>query len=106
MMDLEFYVLNENFNEKRIESFNIFRSSRFNNGVVELLNNFISFDNFVEELDKLAKYAFWSKAEYEIMVGDLFGKVEEKVDIYRQIKPNLKLIAKMIIDSHNENLSR
>ena len=105
-MDLEFYVLNENFNEKTIEPFNIFRSSRFSDGVKELLDNFITFDDFVERLDKVAMYSFWSKAEYEIMVGDLFGKVEKKVDVYEQIKPNLKLIAKMIIDNHNENLSR
>lgn len=101
---MEWYVLNYNFNEKKAEHFNIFRSRRFSDGVQELLESFVSFEDFVEELDRLLMYCFWSKAEYEIMVGDLFEEDTNKytkVDVYSQVKPNIKILAKYILDEYN-----
>ena len=69
---MEWYVLNYNFNERKIELFNIFRSVRFTRGVKVLLENYITFDDFVEKLKNEIKYSFWSKREYEISVVDEF----------------------------------
>ena len=60
MENLEWYVLNYDFNEKKVENFNIFRSCRFADGVKELLDNYITFGDFVEKLEKQLQYAFWS----------------------------------------------
>jgi len=103
---MKWYVLNYNFNDKKIELFNIFRSCRFNDGVEKLLKKYTTFDNFLKELNNLAMYCFWCKAEYEIMCGDLFPKtIEEleKIDVYYQIKENMEVLAKYIITEYNKN---
>ena len=48
--NLEWYVLNYDFNGKKVENFNIFRSCRFVDGVKELLDNYITFEDFVENI--------------------------------------------------------
>ena len=108
MENLEWYVLNYNFNEKKVENFNIFRSCRLVDGVKELLNNYITFEDFVEKLEKQLQYVFWSKREYEISVSDAFEtdlNKYEKIDVYSQVKPNVRILAKYIIDNYNDGLS-
>ena len=108
MENLKWYVLNYDFNAKKIENFNIFRSVRFTEGVQELLEHYITFEDFVEKLESELRYSFWSKREYEIFVGDAFEtNIEnfEKIDIYSQVKPNVKILAKYIIDNYNSGLS-
>lgn len=105
MEDLKWYVLNYDFNGKRVENFNIFRNWRFVEDVQELLENYITFEDFVEKLDRKLMYSFWSRREYEIFVGDAFEtNIEnfEKIDIYSQVKPNVKILAKYIIDNYNQ----
>lgn len=101
---MEWYVLNYDFNGKKVEDFNIFRNIKLLRFLDEARENFITFDKFVEDLDREFRYCFWSKAEYEIMVGDLFEQdldKYEKIDVYRQLKPNVKTIAKYIVDYWN-----
>lgn len=101
---MKWYVLNWDFNGKRLENYNIFQNAKFNDGVKELLEKGVGeYEVFVEELTSLARYCFWCKAEYEIMIGDLFVKdVNEltKVDIYSQIVPNIERIADYILGSN------
>ena len=107
MKEREFYVLNYDFNGKKIEAFNIFCNVKLLDGIDRLLVEYISIDDFCEKLDSLLRYCFWSKREYEISVADAFEEdlsKYEKIDVYRQVAPNLKLIANLIIDYHNENL--
>lgn len=108
MENLEWYVLNYDFNGKKVENFNIFRSSRFVDGVEKLLDNYFTFEDFVEKLENELRYSFWSKREYEIFVGDAFEEDlnrYEKIDIYSQVKPNVRILAKYIIDNYNNGLS-
>ena len=58
MENLKWYVLNYDFNGKKVENFNIFRSCRFVDGIKELLDNYITFEDFVEKLEKQLQYAF------------------------------------------------
>ena len=102
MENLEWYVLNYNWNKKKIESFNIFRSYRFTEGVKDLLKYYTTFDEFVDDLEKELMYAFWAKREYEISVGDAFETdldKYEKLDVYWQVKPNVRLLAQYILDN-------
>ena len=94
---LEWYVLNYDFNKKKIEYFNIFQHSY----LVESLKEYLSNDNFnysdyIERVDRLLRYCFWSKREYEISVADAFetdiSKLK-KIDVYFQLKPNIEKIA-------------
>ena len=101
----EWYVLNYDFNNKCVENFNIFRSVRFVRQVAELLVKYVTFDDFKDKLKDALRYSFSSKAEYEIMVGDLFVDPEkadlEKIDVYSQVKPNLDTLARYIIYKWN-----
>lgn len=102
MENLKWYVLNWNFNEKKVENFNIFNSCNFTRGLENILKQNLSFEDFVDKLDSELKYSFWSKCEYEIMVGDLFQEPTEKVDIYSQVKPNIEILAKYILEENKK----
>lgn len=97
---MEWYVLLHDFNKDKVISYNIFNNSKLDKELKELKENFISKENFVSELDKILRWCFWSKSEYEIVVGDLFEKdldKYEKIDVYQQLKPNLNTLADYII---------
>ena len=101
---MKWYVLRYNFNKGKIENFNIFDSSRFNECIVKLLKKYTSFEDFKENLDKDLMYCFWSKREYEIMCADLFEKDMEnyeKISVYDQVKPNLDVLARYILGEYN-----
>lgn len=97
---MKWYVLRYDFNSKKVVNYNIFgketkaelkkarRNKKFNNQ-----------EELKEYLRKDFQYHYWSKAECEMAVGDLFCKPEtmEKIDIYRQIEPNLDRITEYVI---------
>ena len=41
-------------------------------------------------------YDYWSKTESEFYISDLHGDDYEKIDIWRQIEPNLDLIVEYV----------
>ena len=102
-MELEWFVLNYDFNRKKIENYNIFRNFYFIENIKKLLEEHLTFEDFIIQLDKKLRYSFWSKREYEISVGDAFEEnlnKYEKIDVYSQVKPNIKILAKYIIDNY------
>ena len=104
-LNLEWFVLNHNFNENKIENFNIFHSSRFLDCLEKSIKKYTTFENFKKELRSDLMYCFWSKAEYEIIAGGLFSKTDEeffKIDIFAQVEPNLDILANYIIDEVNK----
>ena len=105
---MKWYVLNYSWNDKKIKPFNIFNSVRFCKALNKSLKNFVTMDKFKEELKSDLMYAFWSKREYEISVGDLCeGDIckYQKIDDYEQVLPNLDILAEYIIECHNTGIS-
>lgn len=104
--ELKWYVLRHDFNKDTIENYNIFINANLWNeriGIPKLLKNYQSFDNFKKELESLFKYCYWSKCEYEILTSGLAKNSEVyKIDVWRQIQPNLDLIARYIIETYNK----
>lgn len=95
----KFYVMYYDWNGRKVKRANIIRQEiiedlqkRVKKGAKrgELLNRLVS----------LLKYYYWSKAEYEIMVGDLFCKSGEleKIDVWFQLEPNVDLILDIILE--------
>lgn len=104
-LDLKWYVLNYDFNRKKMESFNIFNSSNFLWGVSKALKEYESFGKFKGEIDNSLKYSFWSKSEYEIACGDLFvSDINdlEKIDVYFQMKDNVDVLSRYILTEYNK----
>lgn len=106
MKDLEFYVLNYDWNKKKLYNFNIFNSSKFNDYVKSDFENYKmngrNYEDFKEEVRKDLMSAFWSKREYELSIGDAFDTNldnYEKIDAYSLIVPNLDILVKYIIDN-------
>lgn len=103
MQNLKWYVLNENFNARKIELFNIFNHSGLTESLEKILKKYTNFEDFKEKLKNKLFYYFNSKREYEILVKDLGKTIEEKISVYDQVIPNVDLLANYIIDEYNKN---
>ena len=106
-MYMKWFVLNYDFNSKKVVDYNIFNNIKFSRGVNELVENYDGdFKDFALNLNSLAKYCFWSKREYEISVGDLFEQdinAYEKIDVYRQVEKNIEVLAHYILSESNKD---
>lgn len=121
-MKFEFYVLNYDFNGKRVENFNIFNNISLNNAVEKEVRKYLrspskyyymkhglwvgehtyiyGFDGLCETIKMLIMWQEWSRREYEISVGDAFEddlSKFEKWDCYRQCMPNIAIITREVI---------
>lgn len=102
---MKWYVLNYDFNAKKIVNYNIFNSSKLSDGVEKILKEYDGhFNKFVQELESLLKYCFWCKREYEISAGDLWEKdfnAYQRIDVYDQLISNIDILAEYIL-SHSK----
>ena len=124
---LEFYVLNYDFNAKKVENFNIFRNSTLLKRTIEEVKKYVEspkdytyrrsidglmlkgFEAFCFRLETLIASEEWSRREYEIYVGDAFTtdiNKFEKWDCYKQAKPNVPMIAREILYQYKEQTKK
>lgn len=103
---MEWYVLNYNFNLKKIEPINIFNYGNFLKDIKEIYKEYIKrkedIEFFENKINSELLYYFWSKREYEISVGDLFEKdleKYEKIDVYYQVKMNFKVFIEYLLNN-------
>lgn len=131
-MQFEYYVLNYDFNKKKVVNYNIFNNIRVQEWtekevrkylrapkkykhIVQYGNKFLGreeiaiygFDALVEEIDRTIAWQERGRREYECSVGDAFttdcNKLE-KIDCYYQSKPNMKIIAREVIFQYKKQL--
>lgn len=99
---LEWYVLRYDDNRKELVMWNIFNHWVFCQYVGRHLAENLTFEEFVEELDRELHYYFWAKYEHEIFIRTLdenSPRTTDKIDVYEQLKPNIKILANYIIDN-------
>ena len=103
---LKFYVLNYDFNKKKVVHFNIFNNIHVYESTLELIDDYndkkYSFDEFVKELLKIVQWEEWSRRQYEISVGDAFETdldKFEKWDCFEQFRPNARMFAHYLLDT-------
>ena len=129
-MQFEYYVLNYDFNKKKVVNYNIFNNIRVQEWtekavrkylrapkkykhIVQYENEFLGrkeiaiygFDALVEEIDRTIAWQERGRREYECGVGDAFETDCEKLekwDCYRQAKPNMKMITYEVIRQYKE----
>lgn len=94
----KFYAMVYEWNEHKIKYTNIIQEDILQ-ALEKMIKKEVKRGELKERLESLLKYHYWSRAEYELMVGDLFCKEEEleKIDIWFQIEPNVDLILDNII---------
>lgn len=89
---LTWNIYYENFNAKRIESFNIFAHYRFWEDCIEnKKKNKNDKDNFVKQLRQDLMYYYWGKSEWEIVLTSWPERKdfkEKKIDVFEQIDIN------------------
>ena len=130
-MQFEFYVLNYDFNKKKVVNYNIFNNIRVQEWtekevrkylrapkkykhIVQYENKFLGreeiaiygFDAFVKELDRTIAWQERGRRQYEVSVADAFesdvNKLE-KWDCYMQAKPNMEIIAREVIRAYKQH---
>ena len=98
-MKFKFYVLNYDFNKKRVEHFNIFRNIHVQEQTEKEIKKYLrnaknyksehngnvlyGFEALCEEIRRIIMWQEWSRREYEISVSDAF--VLEVRDVLRDI---------------------
>lgn len=125
-MQFEFYVLNYDFNKKKVINYNIFNNIRVQEWAEKAVRKYLrspkkftykpfnsneevvyGFDALVREIDGIIRWGEWSKREYEISVGDAFetdiNKLE-KWDTYSQAHANAEIITHTVIRQYKEQL--
>lgn len=103
--NLQWYALHHDFNEDKVEAFNIFNSINFSYWCEKAIKDYKDYKQFKEDLKGALFYAFGSKVEYEIICTGVVAKHgnEFKIDIYEQVLPNLDIFAKYILTEVNKH---
>ena len=89
---LTWNVYLDDFNNRRIRTLNIFQHESFLDGCRKAAKKYADDKTgFEAQIEKLLKYYFWSKCEYEIVLDAWPPSPRfhpEKVDVYDQVKLN------------------
>lgn len=94
MTNMVWNVYYHNFNQNKIEIYNIFDHDGFNKVVKEILCKHQTKEEFAGELLMELSYCYWSRAEWETVIkpwcggGDYEGI---KIDVYQQVMLNWDL---------------
>ena len=90
--NVEWYVLRWDSNSKKVINYNILEW-RKEDIAKEVRSGRVYNKSILREYLKTTfMYDYWSKTECEFFISDLHGDEYEKIDIWRQIEPNLDLI--------------
>lgn len=96
-INLEWYVLKWDFNSKKVINYNILQWLKEDIANEVRLKHIYDKITLYEYLKKQFMYHYWSRTEHEMIISDLHKhEVGEKIDIWRQIEPNLNRIVEYI----------
>lgn len=95
-VNLEWYVLNWNYSKSKIINYNILEGLK--ESIAKEVKSRRVYNKSIlrEYLKTQLMYYYWSKAEHEFYISDLQGNNYEKIDMWRQIEPNLDNIVEYI----------
>jgi len=96
-----FNVIVEDFNSKKFEAYDIMPYLR--RCYIAANPKPKTFDEFMKLVDNESMYQFWGRCEYEVILVDWPSQThEEKIDVYWQIKMNISLITKLLMEDVEE----
>jgi len=92
MREMHWYVYRENFNGKKIETYDIFSHGGFMDDVrTAYKKHKHDHDAFCESVRKSLGYYFWGKCEHEVLVASWISAdyvKPKKIDVYNQVMLN------------------
>lgn len=97
----KFNVIINDFNSGTFEPYDVMPYlMREYNKAKDKPSTFEEFKNFVE---KEAKYQWWSRCEYEIILSDWPGqRHHSKIDVYEQVMMNIDIVTETLIENVTE----
>ena len=103
--ELCYYAWNMNFNTDSFEKINVLRHSYIQKWLREYLSKeYNKFEDFVKELDTILRCYYSGDINYEFMAKNLSDNAKEyKVNVYDQLKLNIPIMAKYIIEVWNKH---
>lgn len=96
--NLKWIVLRWDYNKKKVVNHDIFTNMAEDIAREVRLGHIYDKSILREYLKTRFIYDYWSKTECECYVSGLFGDECEKIDIWRQIEPNLDKIVDYVND--------
>ena len=87
----QWIVLHHNINAKKIEPYNVLRHGGIRADIVKATKHCKTKEEFAEKLRSSLMYYYWSKCEWEIIVGPWCGgrdTKEIKIDVFDQVMYN------------------
>ena len=123
IIQFEYYVLNYDFNRRKIIHYNIFNNIHVQEYTEKAVNKYLrnpkkftyksfdgkeiicGFDAFVKELDGIIQWQEWGRSEYEMSCGYAFEtdcEKLEKVDCYYQAHANIEIIAREVLFQYKQ----
>lgn len=125
MVNFEFYVMNYDFNHKKIYPYNIFNNIKVHKHTNEEIEKYIrapdeyeshdyttgesifGFDALCREVDFIIKWQEWGRVQYEISIGAPFEDDVTKlvkIDCYEQCKNNIPMIVRECIYQYKKQM--
>ena len=103
---LSWNVYYENFNQRKIETYNVLQHGGFVKDLKDFLKKHPNTDkeSFAKCIKSNLMYYFWSRCEWEVLVCPLFSSNtrEEKIDVYDQISMNFDIFVDYCWNNKNE----
>ena len=109
---LRWNVYCDDFNEKRIRTFNIFDHWRFREDCQKIAKKYTGREDpvgdkakFSEEIKRSLMYYYWSKCEWEIILDSWPERKDfrqEKIDVYDQVALNWDVFINWLWDNRKE----
>lgn len=103
---LTWNVYISNFNQKRIETHNIFNHYGFIEDCKKIYKKYKDDkENFLEQVRKSLMYYYWSKCEWEIILSHWPPREnahDEKIDVYDQVMLNWPQFSEYIWNNKEE----
>ena len=127
-MQFEFYVLNYDFNRRKVVNYNIFNNICVQEWTEKAVRKYLrspknftckpynkneetlyGFDALVEEIRRTIAWQERGRRQYEISVSDAFTTDVDKLekwDCYMQAHPNAEIIAHTVLRQYKEQLKK
>ncbi len=115
---LEWNVYYHDFNGRRITTYNVFNHGTLCKQLAKIARqrkkgtdgkrHSITKEEFVKELRSWMMYCYWSKAEWEVIIGpwianqEAFDKESIKIDVFDQLSLNFDIFADYVWDHISE----
>ena len=97
---LKWYAFNQELNSNKLTYINVLGNDLVEDILKRVKNKTRRINNYNELKDAVKSYLmykYWGRCEYELIVSNWLGNdMEEKIDVWYQLEPNLDTIVEYI----------